>query len=240
MTIVRKHRKGFVFWSLVLWGGLVIGCGAHTKQVRTPQEPIRPKIASPPPEEPANTGSLWSQDSSMGSLFSDLKARGVGDIVTISIVESSSATESAGTDTSRDSSVNAALNNFLGLENELVKNFRHLDKASLIDATLATEFEGAGKTVRSGQLTASITAKIIEVLPNGNFVIEGRREVEVNHENQYIVISGIIRPEDISPDNIVLSTYISDARITYSGRGVVDDSQRPGWFTGLVNRVWPF
>jgi flagellar L-ring protein precursor FlgH len=176
----------------------------------------------------------------MASLFSDIRARKVGDIVTISIVESSSATENATTETSRDSSLFAGVDSFLGYEKQLEKRFKNFTAAEMFDATLSNDFTGTGKTVRSGSLTASISARIIEELPNGNFVIEGRREVAVNHESQYLVITGIVRPEDISPDNIVLSTFISDARIAYSGRGVIDDHQYPGWFTRLLNRYWPF
>lgn len=236
----NKHTGTGVFLGFMLVIGLLIGCGAHTKEVKAPEEPARPKTALPPAEEPTSGGSLWSQQSSMGSLFSDLRARRVGDIVTISIVESSSATESASTDTSRDSSLKAGVDSLFGYENRLMKKFKNFNSSDIFDATLGNEFQGSGKTVRSGSLTASITAQVIEVLPNGNYVIEGRREVEVNHESQYIVISGVVRPADISRDNVVLSTYISDARIAYSGRGVIDDYQYPGWFTRILNRAWPF
>jgi flagellar L-ring protein precursor FlgH len=228
-------------WVLIMFGGVVVlGCGAHTKKATAPVEVSRPHVATPAPQEQSSEGSLWRSDSAMASLFSDIKARRVGDIVTISIVESSSASESANTDTSRDSSVFAGVDSFLGYEKHLAELYPNFDMGNMLDATLRNEFEGTGKTVRSGKLTASITARIIEVLPNGNFVIEGRREVEVNHETHYIVISGIVRPKDISPDNIVLSTFISDARIAYSGKGVIDDYQYPGWFTRILNKAWPF
>jgi len=233
-------KKAGLLVFTMFGGMMVLGCGAHTEKVKTPVEPVRPELAAPVPQEKPSEGSLWTNDSAMASLFSDIKARKVGDIVTISIVESSSATESASTETGRDSSIKAGVTAFLGFEQELMQKFEDFNSAEMIDANLSNEFKGSGKTIRSGTLTASITARIIEVLPNGNFVIEGRRDVEVNHENQYIVISGIVRPEDISRDNIVLSTYISDARIAYSGRGVIDDHMYPGWFTRILNRAWPF
>ncbi len=225
----------------ILGAGLVVlGCGAHTKEAKAPVEAVRDEAAIPVPQEQPSEGSLWTSHSAMASLFSDIKAHRVGDIVTISIVESSSASESAATDTSRDSSVRAGVETFLGFESQLMGQYENFNSSEMLKASLANEFQGSGRTVRSGKLTASITARIIEVLPNGNFVIEGRREIEVNHETQYIVISGIVRPEDISRDNIVLSTYISDARIAYSGRGVVNDLQYPGWFTRFLNKAWPF
>jgi flagellar L-ring protein precursor FlgH len=155
-------------------------------------------------------------------------------------VESSSASKRAATDTSRESSVDAGIESILGYENQLEKKYGNLEMEQLLKAKLSNNFDGNAQTNRSGELTASITARIIEILPSGNFVIEGRREVQVNHETEFILISGIIRPEDISRDNIVLSTFISDARIVYSGRGVVDDLQYPGWFTRLLNKAWPF
>jgi len=77
-------------------------------------------------------------------------------------------------------------------------------------------------------------------MANGNLKIVGTREVMVNHENQLIILSGIIRPRDISDTNVILSTFISDAKIAYSGSGVIDDRQRPGWLANLLNNVWPF
>lgn len=221
-------------------GTIILGCGAHAKKKAVSVDSPAPQVTAPPVQEKPSEGSLWRGDSTMASLFSDVKARRVGDIVTISIVESSQASQSAKTDTSRDSSTFAGVDAFLGYEKHLADLYPNFDMSNMLDATFTNDFEGSGKTVRSGTLTASITARIIEILPNGNFRIEGRREVEVNHETQYIVISGIVRPEDISPDNVVLSTYISDARIAYSGRGVVNDYQYPGWLTRILNRVWPF
>jgi len=78
------------------------------------------------------------------------------------------------------------------------------------------------------------------VLRNGNLHIVGSREVLVNHETQMIILSGVIRPRDINDDNVILSTFVSDAKIAYSGSGIVNDRQRPGWLANLLNSVWPF
>jgi flagellar L-ring protein precursor FlgH len=77
-------------------------------------------------------------------------------------------------------------------------------------------------------------------MPNGNLVIDGRREVIVNNETQLLYVTGIVRPEDIGPGNTVLSSYIADAKITYTGSGVVSDKQRVGWFVRLIDKIWPF
>jgi flagellar L-ring protein precursor FlgH len=105
---------------------------------------------------------------------------------------------------------------------------------------MKSKFAGDGATTRSGTLSAFITCRVVDVRPNGNLKIVGTREVMVNNENQLIILSGIIRPRDISDENVIMSTFISDAKIAYSGSGIVDDRQRPGWLANLLNNVWPF
>jgi flagellar L-ring protein precursor FlgH len=109
-----------------------------------------------------------------------------------------------------------------------------------VKGNLKSKFEGDGETTRSGTLSAFITCRVVDVMPNGNLKIVGTREVMVNYENQLIILSGIIRPRDISDQNVILSTFISGAKIAYSGSGIVDDRQRPGWLANLLNNVWPF
>ena len=105
---------------------------------------------------------------------------------------------------------------------------------------MSSDFDGSGSTSRSGDLSAFITCRVTQVLPNGNLHIVGSREVLVNHETQMIILSGVIRPRDINDDNVILSTFVSDAKIAYSGSGIVNDRQRPGWLANLLNSVWPF
>ena len=85
-----------------------------------------------------------------------------------------------------------------------------------------------------------MSARVMNILENGNFIIEGRRQVTVNTEDQYLILTGIIRPDDIATDNTILSQYLADAKIVYTGKGVVDDKMRPGWLTRIVDWVWPF
>jgi flagellar L-ring protein precursor FlgH len=89
-------------------------------------------------------------------------------------------------------------------------------------------------------LQARLTARVVRVLDNGNLLIEGRRQLTLNAEDQFIVITGVIRPEDIAADNWVLSSNIADARILYTGSGVLADKQHPGWMTRALDWVWPF
>jgi flagellar L-ring protein precursor FlgH len=105
---------------------------------------------------------------------------------------------------------------------------------------MKSDFEGDGSTTRSGDLTAYITCRVTDVMPNGNLRIVGTREVLVNHENQVIILSGMIRPRDIGSNNVIRSIFVSDAKIAYSGTGVIDDRQRPGWMANFFEAVWPF
>lgn len=199
-----------------------------------------------PLPEPSE-GSLWAGGGST-KLFGDLRAREVGDLVTVQISETPSAKLDANTKTSRDSSIEAGIGDLLGYLKaiEAEKGRKHggstsrFDRTSMFKANFKPSFDGKGSSDRSGTVVASITARVVQVLPNGNLRISGKREVRVNNETQYITISGIIRPEDIQQNNVIQSTYIADARVEYTGKGVLADRQRPGWLMRILDRVWPF
>ena len=186
--------------------------------------------------QPVSQGSLWPADDHV-FFYADKKALRMGDILTVRIIESTQANNTADTDLSRNSSASASLSTFFGK-----KKFLNLFKLSedLLATTSENSHQGAGVTTRSGQLTATMTAVVREVLPNGNLVVQGTREVLVNHEQQFMTLTGVVRPQDMSRDNIVLSTQLADANISIGGLGVVADKQRSGWGTWLFDFVWPF
>ncbi|MBI4715947.1 MAG: flagellar basal body L-ring protein FlgH [Nitrospirae bacterium] len=189
---------------------------------------IPPSVKTAPER---GTGSLWPGDDDGGGLFfEDLKARRVGDIVTVRIVENSRGAKNASTKTEKDSSLKSSIASLFGMATDTLS----------VETETATKFDGSGSTSRSSQLTAVVTARVTEVLPNGNMVIDGKREVLVNKERQYILLSGIVRPEDIGTNNTVLSSYIADANISYTGSGVINDKQRPGSFIRIFDFIWPF
>jgi flagellar L-ring protein precursor FlgH len=199
-----------------------------------------PAVAVPPPALPSPSEaeltddmSLWSEGIAFGDLFSDPKARRAGDVVTIRIAESSSASNSADTSTDRESSLSAGINDLFGMNPSTLQNLS-------VSGGIESGFEGSGSTSRSGKLDAYITARVVEVMPNGNLKVVGSREIMVNNEKQIMTIYGVVRPRDISEENVVLSTFVADARIAYSGAGIVDDRQRPGWVANALNTVWPF
>ena len=182
------------------------------------------------------------KDNSYRDFFKDLRAHKVGDLVTVNIVETSKAKKKATTKTSRQSSIDAGVNNLMGWETKLdsLGISSAFDNDPMFKAKMKNSFDGSGETSRDESMTASITARVMEVLPNGNLFVRGSRQIKVNHESQYIVLSGLVRPADVSPDNTVLSSFIGDAKIEYTGSGPVSDKQRPGWLMRLVDFVWPF
>ncbi|MRR38206.1 flagellar basal body L-ring protein FlgH, partial [bacterium] len=152
------------------------------------------------------------------------------------------ASKEATTDTDRSATVAASIPYLLGLEKSstLFGKLTNADPNNLLGASTSSKFEGSGATTRKENLAATMSAKIVEVLPNGNFLIEGRRNVKVNNEDQIIILEGTVRPRDVSPDNTVSSSLIADARITYTGKGVISDRQRPGWLMNILDYIWPF
>jgi len=218
--------------------GFLWGCAAPIRQAQpmVEKQPLFVAAESPPSSV---EGSLWQENGTMGELFVNPKARRVGDIVTIKIVESSKASNNATTSTGRDSSMSLGIDKFLGLENNITAT-QGLNPFSKIAGGATTKFTGQGGTTRSGDLSADITTRVIGVLPNGNLAISGSREIIVNNERQLIVVTGVIRSRDISSENVVLSTFISDAKIAYSGSGIVNDQQRKGWLANTIDVISPF
>jgi flagellar L-ring protein precursor FlgH len=160
------------------------------------------------------------------SLVTDQKARRIGDVVTILIVEESSANSTAKTDANNKNEISGG------------PGLGFLDFLGQWELDTENKYKGEGKTSRTGNLRAEISARIVEVLHNGDFRLEGRRMVNINGERQLIEITGVCRPRDILADNTILSTYISDAQIAYSGSGTVYDASEPGVITKIVN--WLF
>ena len=215
---------------------LLTGCLATSYDAAMNREPVL--LAPPAPQEIRHTpspGSIWPGATSNNLLFTDRKARNIGDIVTIVVDEKAEGENNANTDTKRQTSTTAGITGFV----QTNPDKRFVAGYSLGGAA-DSSLKGEGKTNRDGSLKGRISARVVRVLPNGNLVIEGRRMLTVNAEDQFMVITGIIRPDDVTTDNLVYSQYIADARIVYAGKGVVDDKMRPGWLTRVVDWVWPF
>lgn len=211
--------------------------------------PPPPLPAGPPPGSSAPyyrgqmtaNPSLWPDGGQMASLFTDFRAHEAMDVITIVISETSVGKKKAETEAESKFDLLAGISHFFGVEaKDWAANNTSLDPAALVQANTDLQFEGSGETERSGSLTGTISAVIMEVLPNGLLRIEGTKIISVNDEEEVMVISGLVRQRDVSASNQVQSTRIANMRIDFYGRGIVNDQQTHGWGARLFQMIWPF
>ncbi len=231
-----------IFFVLTI-GLLMAGCAGRSRPEAVSQ--AGGAAPEPPPEQkvcreaPANrNGSLWSEG--QGSMFLPDTAHSVGDILTVAIYERASAEKEAETSTGKSSAASMGIPKLFGYEAALAAKNPNFDPSSLVSASVENSFEGSGTTSREERLSATLTAQVVSVLDSGNLRIKGSKTVRVNNENQIISLTGIVRPEDITADNMIDSKYVLDAEIEYTGNGVLSDKQRPGWLVRVFDVVWPF
>lgn len=235
-----RRIAGFMFLVMAA-AAMLTGCAtAQPNVAAVPIQAHKSNQLRPVAAEPRDEGSLYSEGSSI-NFYRDIKAYRAGDIVTVNIVETSQASKQAATQLGRESELSAGISGLFGFQAEIPHNNKvAFDPTSLLGAKYSSSFKGSGTTSRRESMTAQISARVIQVLNNGDLVIRGSREITVNYEKQYIILEGIIRPTDITSNNTILSSYIADARIQYTGKGVLTAKQRPGWLSRLITNVWPF
>lgn len=197
--------------------------------------------------DPGVSSSLWKESRGGTDLLRDYRAWRPMDLITIVVSENTSGKKQADTDIKQDSSLQASITNFLGLENwsglgtsKTGSSTPGLDLSNLATASTTSKFKGEGETQRSGNLKGKISAVVAEVLPSGLLRIEGEKIISLNSEEEEMVISGLVRPEDINSANEVDSSKIANVRIDYYGSGTVGDAQHGGWLGRLVRHFWPF
>jgi len=199
-------------------------------------------LAAPiPHEEPLmqENASLWKTGAR--AFFKDTRASNVGDIVTVVIDIADEAQVENATNRSRKTGESADITNFLGFEGKLAKVLpQGFDPSNVTNFGSDSSTVGSGSTDRSETINMTIAAIVTHVLPNGNLVIQGRQEVRVNFEVRELIVTGIIRPEDISRDNTIQHTQIAEARISYGGRGQLTDMQQARYGTQLYDILFPF
>ena len=220
---------------------LLSACGRsdfhdHTPVKAIETEPLE-EIRMPQAQQKTD-GSLWT--SNEGSIFSDYKAKNVGDIIVVTINENDKASKEASTVTGGTSTYGAGISNLFGLEKSSMVTKNNITPGSLINTNFSNGYNSDAKTARNGTLTAQLTVQVIGLYPNGNLKIRGGKEVMVNNETQIVYLTGIIRPVDVTASNTVDSNKILNARISYTGKGVVSDQQGPGWLGRTLDNVWPF
>jgi flagellar L-ring protein precursor FlgH len=225
-----------------------VGSGPQSSPIQNPtQKAGYQPISMPMPQPvapPQNANSLWRPGAR--AFFKDQRAKDVGDIMTVAVSISDSATLTSGLTNSRTGSESAGAGtagspiSALGLENQLQKLLPSINLANLADLKSTSAVANSGNTTRTESITMSMAAVITQVLPNGNLVISGRQEFRVNYEMRELSIQGIIRPEDISSSNSVSSEKIAEARIYYGGRGMVSDLTQPRYGQQIFDIVFPF
>ena len=187
--------------------------------------------------------SLWSDVGSSGTIFLDYKARRIGDVVIVKIEEDSSASNSTNNSASKTTTYNANVTAMLGLSTNLgVNNFLGSGAAfqPTIAATTGNSHQGQGSSNKADTFTATIAARIVDIMPSGNLVIEGNREIIIDQEKQTITLKGIVRQKDIDAANTVSSSAIADAQITYTGAGALSQATKKGWLGKVIDVIWPF
>ena len=220
------HQQAPKLATLVIASLLVSACGSNAMPVKTSDfSPVLPAAII---EKTVADGSIYSGGINDG-LFGDRKAYRVGDIITIILREKTLSQKSASNVTSRKANNNVVT--------ALMKGDPTLSAAmgaSSIDNT------GSGEVSQSNTLGGDISATVVRALTNGNLIIRGEKMIALNDGNEYIQISGMIRSEDVQPDNTVLSKRIANAEISYSGDGDYVDATKAGWGTKLFYKIWPF
>ncbi|MBI5837365.1 MAG: flagellar basal body L-ring protein FlgH [Candidatus Eisenbacteria bacterium] len=177
---------------------------------------------------PSAAESLWKEGAP--GMFADRRARGVGDLVTVLIVESASGSNQATAQTAKESKFSNNGAPGIGLFGFL--------KAFKTEASSKNDFNGSGKNDLNSKLNARLTARVVGVDPNGNLQIQGDRLVGVNNDSEEITITATVRPEDVRGDNTVLSTYLADAKIAYKGHGPNTAAQRQGLISRVLNWIF--
>ena len=231
--IIKLIPKLFL---LILLPLVIYGCGANQKQV-TPMINFKPPSYKPIPLG-SNPGSLFNPQTSH-NIFSDKRATRVGDIVLVKIVESASAETKAETKADKTGENSFSVGAFFGKKKVLGLPIP-VGGNSVLSTSTKNKFDNDTSTSREVTVTATVAARVVNVLPNGLLEIQGFREIKINNENQLIVISGLVRTRDIDADNSITSDKIADAHIKLIGRGILSEKQRPGWLTRILDYVWPF
>ena len=228
----------YVLATLVVVGG----CASTSPRQ---QEDYRPTLPPAYTYAAPENGAIY-QASQDVRLFEDVKARRIGDVLTVVLRESTSASKSAKTSADKDQSTEIASPTFFGATPTFnLPGIIPLDsnRNNTLEQNLSgtRSFEGEADSSQSNSLSGEITVTISDVLPNGNLVVRGEKWLTLNQGEEFIQISGIVRPQDVSTQNTILSTQIADARIAYSGKGALAESNQMGWLARFFNHpIWPF
>lgn len=239
------HTQGAIrtFNELIVSVLLIALAACQSAPKRDPEfASVRPPL--PPQAEMAN-GSIYQAGFDV-RLYEDIKARRVGDILTVHLLENTDGSKSTNSTADRSSTTTVTNPTILGANPEFglpgfvpLTSTRNLGLETNLSSD--SEFEGSGASSQKNQLTGDITVSVVELLPNGNLMVRGEKRLTINNGNEYIRLSGMVRPIDIQSDNSVRSTQIADATIMYTGDGQTADVNIMGWLARFfVSAIMPF
>ena len=223
-----KKQTGAGTWLLVLVLAVLQGCTALNRERPMPNDPAyAPVMAETMMQRDADSGAIY-QSSRNYSLYGDTIALNVGDVLTVTLQEATQASKTAESSITKDNEVTLPEPQVLDRINfGLATNFN-----------MERDFEGSAEADQSNRLDGSITVTVTEVLPNGVLRIRGEKWLSLTNGDEYIRLTGMVRPQDISPDNVVASNRIADARIAYGGTGDFDQANQMGWLARFFNSEW--
>ena len=227
---VTQFKATWFELVLFLAAILLVGC-ASTPTQKTPEATAATAIPVIPPQN----GSIYSASQGM-ALFEDQKARNVGDVLTILLVETTTAKTSAATNTAKDTSSDISAPKVFGMPVSI-------NGVAVLSGSLDSthKFAGSGDSSQSNALQGNVTVTVIGRQPNGNLVVRGEKHLALNQGSEFVRIEGVIRPADIAPDNTIPSSRVADARISYTGEGTLAESNSKGWMARFFSSpLWPF
>lgn len=225
--------------KVVLLCVLAMGLSACVSQPPLPDDPYYAPVMQPSTvPSPSENGSLFSENSAM-ALFSDRKATQVGDIISVILQERTTSKKSSNVGLVKDNDIAIGGSSGDGVFFGMTPGSGNIGLRS--DLVAERDFSGEAEADQSNLLTGNISVTVVDVYPNGTLLVRGEKWLRLNTGDEYIRLSGLIRPDDVSPENTVLSTKIANARIAYSGTGTFADSQEMGWISRFFNSpIWPF
>lgn len=229
MKIFSLHSF-FIFLAL----SLLQACSSTRIEVQ-PDPMFAPVDLKSARFQPVNNGSIFQKGRSV-RLFEDTKAFRVGDLLSVTLSESTNASKSAATNTAKDDDIEIGAGSLLGLTPTYKGN-------SLLSNALESEraFAGSGDSAQSNSLQGEISVMVTEILPNGNLVVRGEKIIGLNQGSEFIRIAGIVRPQDVSSNNVVVSGKLANSRIYYGGGGVIAEANSKGWLSRFFDSpVFPF
>ena len=214
---------------------LLLQACAHTRIEVQPDPLFAPVDMKSPRFQAVNNGSIYQQGRAV-RLFEDSKAFRIGDVLTVTLSESTNASKSAATNTVKDDDIDIGAGTLLGVTptykgNEILNNQLGSERA----------FSGSGDSSQSNSLNGQITVMVVDILPNNNMLVRGEKIIGLNQGSEYLRISGIVRPQDVSANNEVESTKLANARIYYGGGGAIAEANSKGWLSRFFDSpVFPF